>query len=140
MSFRVIIAGSRYFNDYGLLCRVCDRILKNKQAANEEIIIISGHCYGADLLGELYAKERKYSCEIYPARWAERGKKAGPERNKLMASKADALIAFWNRRSRGTEGMIELAREEAKARQKANTGDLAIRVVMYEEPGPPIYT
>lgn len=141
MSFRVIIAGSRYFYDYGLLCQVCDKILKNKRASGEEIIIVSGHAAGADVLGERYAKERKYACEIYPARWAERGKKAGPERNKLMAERADALIAFWNGRSTGTGGMIELARQEAAERAKTGGNRaFSIRVVMYEEPGTPIYT
>ena len=140
MSFRVIIAGSRYFYDYSLLCRMCDKILKNKRASGEEIIIVSGHSHGADVLGERYAKERKYACEIYPAKWAERGNKAGPERNKLMAEKSDALIAFWNGRSRGTAGMIEFARQESDVRKKEKRGDFLIRVVMYEEPGFPVHT
>lgn len=134
MSFRVVIAGSRYFYDYALLCQVCDRILSNKRASGEEIIILSGHAAGADVLGERYAKSRKYACEIFQAKWAERGLRAGQERNKVMASKANALIAFWNGRSKGTKGMIEFARQEAKER------DFPIRVVMYEEPGNPIYT
>lgn len=141
MSFRVIIAGSRYFYDYGLLCQVCDKILKNKRTSGGEIIIVSGHCHGADVLGERYAKERKYACEIYPAKWTERGYKAGPERNELMASKADALIAFYNGRSTGTGGMIEIARQEAKKRAKdGGKRGFSIRIVMYEEPGTPIYT
>lgn len=107
--FRVIIAGSRHFNDYKMLSAYCDKVLANK-AQTHEITIISGHCYGADLLGERYAREKRYSCEIYEAEWARYGRGAGQRRNKQMAEVADALIAFWNGESRGTKGMIEIAK------------------------------
>lgn len=58
--FRVIIAGTRHFKDYALLCRYADTLLEQKRRAGEEIVIVSGHCRGADLLGERYAKERGY--------------------------------------------------------------------------------
>lgn len=109
--FRVIIAGSRYFNDYGMFCETTDRLLKNKREANEEIVILSGHCHGADLLGERYALERGYRLEIYRAQWTEYGPSAGPRRNRRMAERADALIAFWNGMSNGTRNMIEEARK-----------------------------
>lgn len=109
--FRVIIAGSRHFNDYKMLSAYCDKMLSSK-ANTHEITIISGHCYGADLLGERYARERKYSCEIYPAEWSLFGLSAGMRRNKQMAEVADALIAFWDGNSSGTKGMITIAGEK----------------------------
>lgn len=56
--FRVIIAGTRHFKDYALLCRYADTLLEKKREAGEGIVIVSGHCRGADLLGERYARER----------------------------------------------------------------------------------
>ena len=108
--FRVIIAGGRYFNDYGMLYHYCDKILSEKKKTHE-IIIVSGHAPGADLIGEQYARDRKYGCSIYPAMWSKYGKAAGPMRNRQMAEQSQALIAFWNGTSKGTKNMIETARE-----------------------------
>ena len=46
----------------------------------------------------------------FPADW-NKGKSAGYIRNEKMANYADALIAFWNGMSRGTEHMINLAKQ-----------------------------
>lgn len=120
--FRVIIAGTRHFKDYALLCRYADTLLEQKRKAGEEIVIVSGHCRGADLLGERYAKERGYQIEVYEAKWDELGRGAGPRRNREMAERADALIAMWDGKSRGTLNMINEAREHG----------LAVRVKRYE--------
>lgn len=120
--FRVIIAGTRYFNDYAVLCAVCDRLLADKVKQGFDIVIVSGGCAGADMLGEAYAKERGYQVERYPAQWERYGKKAGRIRNAEMANNADALIAYWNGESRGTRHMIETAREKG----------LAIRIHRYK--------
>lgn len=105
--FKVIVAGSRTFNDYGLLKRKLDFALRNK--ADEGITIVSGAARGADKLGERYAKELGYEIDSYPAKWDEYGKSAGYIRNKEMAQNADALMAFWDGKSRGTKHMIDLA-------------------------------
>lgn len=103
---KVIIAGSREFNDYDLLVKICDIILKNK---NEEIIIMSGGAKGADTLGEKYAKERNYKIIKILPEWNKYGKQAGILRNIKMAHEADYLIAFWDGKSKGTKHMIEYA-------------------------------
>ena len=118
--FRVIIAGSRDFTDYRLLCQKCDAILSSK-SQDSNIVIISGTARGADRLGEQYAAERGYQIERYPADWERDGKAAGYIRNKRMAENADALIAFWDGQSRGTKNMIAIARER----------NLEVRVVNY---------
>lgn len=120
--FRVIIAGSRHFNDYRLLRDFADKLLESKRAAGERIVIVSGHCYGADLLGERYARERGYQVEVYEAQWSQYGPGAGPLRNRQMAAAADALIAFWDGKSRGTLNMINEARGHG----------LAVRVKQYK--------
>lgn len=115
---RVIIAGGRDFNDYDLLKIKCDRILQNQ----DEVIIISGGAKGADSLGERYAKDKGYTIDLFPAKWDEYGKKAGPIRNEEMANNADSLIAFWDGNSKGTKHMIDTA---------TNKG-LSVRVIEYK--------
>lgn len=107
--FKVIIAGSRSFRDYGYLRAMVDIVLSRKVSMLEDIIIVSGCCPGPDLMGEKYAREKGYLVETHPAQWDFYGKTAGPIRNAEMARNADALIAFWNGRSPGTKNMIDEA-------------------------------
>ena len=105
--YKVIIAGCRDFNDYELLKEKCDYFLQDEK--KEDVVIISGHASGADALGERYAQERGFQLETYPADWKAHGRAAGSIRNARMASAANALIAFWDGKSRGTKNMIETA-------------------------------
>ena len=123
--FKVIIAGSRSFQDYELLKKKCDQILSS---IKDEITIISGTAKGADQLGEKYAQERKYWLMEFPAPWndiegkpqkeigfkngTKYWKLAGHYRNSLMADEADALIAFNVGNSSGTLNMIDKAKEK----------------------------
>ena len=102
---KVIIAGSRNFNDYNLLKTSCDNLLT--QFTNIEIV--SGTARGADKLGERYAREKGYDIKEFPANWDKHGKSAGYIRNDEMAQYADMLIAFWDGTSKGTKHMVDLA-------------------------------
>ena len=103
--FRVIIAGSRGFDDYAVLQTVCDNFLSPKKQTHN-IVIVSGTAKGADSLGEQYARERGYTVERFPVDWQQYSKAAGPIRNRQMTDNADALIAFWDGQSKGTQNMI----------------------------------
>lgn len=116
--FRVIIAGSRSFDDYALLKKKADLYLSN---IKDEIRVVCGLARGADTLGEKYARERGYDVDYYPADWTNLGKAAGYVRNEQMARNADALIAFWDGESVGTAHMITLSRKY----------NLPIRIVRY---------
>lgn len=117
---RVIVAGSRHFNDYALLERKLDAIFLHSKP--EEVAIISGCCEGADTLGERYARERGMSLIQCPAMWKAFGRlRAGYIRNGLMADIATHLVAFWDGKSTGTKMMIEIA--EAKG--------LPVRVIRF---------
>lgn len=106
---RVVIAGSRHFNDYALFCSVVDKYLS--RIRNEyDLIILSGHCSGTDLMAERYAKENGLELEVYPADWSL-GRKAGPLRNKQMVDVADFAIAFPSG-GPGTRSLIELAKQK----------------------------
>jgi len=100
-----------------MLCRRVDKILSRQT----EIEIVSGAAKGADKLGERYANERGHKITRFIANWDTFGKAAGYRRNIEMAAYADALIAFWNQESKGTEHMIVIAKQE----------DLLLRVLIY---------
>ena len=122
---RIIIAGSREFDDYGLLFRKCNEIFKqlsdegyltgsiNNDIKNMEIV--SGAARGADKLGEVFAKDHNIPIKRFVANWDLYGKSAGYKRNEQMAlyAKQDenlgVLIAFWDNKSKGTKHMIDLA-------------------------------
>jgi len=111
--FRVIVAGSRSFNNEILLREKLDTLLSLK-VDTHRVVIVSGGARGADLLGEGYASFRGFSCERYPAQWDKFGKKAGLLRNEQMARVADALAAFWDGSSRGTKHMIDVMQRAGK--------------------------
>lgn len=118
---RIIIAGSRKFNDYSTLSNIVDHILKlrvyKKGYKPNDIEVVCGMAKGADTLGERYAKANGIKIKYFPAEWDKYGKSAGYHRNKAMAKYASykmgygALIAFWDGLSKGTKMMIELAKE-----------------------------
>ena len=114
---KVIIAGSRAFNDYPKLKKKLDSILKNQKV----ITIISGTASGADRLGERYADENHHKLEKYPAMWDIFGKSAGYKRNEEMANIADSCVVFWDGESRGSKHMIDTAHKY----------NLKVRVIKY---------
>lgn len=113
---RIIIAGSRNFNDYALLEKALREYIASRKINPDEIEIVSGHARGADSLGELFAKNNKLQLAKFPAQWDKYGKSAGYIRNREMADYAlqetGVLFAFWDGQSRGTNHMINFSREK----------------------------
>ena len=134
MTFKVIIAGGRDFDKYDLLQAKVDQLLANKN----KVEIVSGKSSGADKLGEDYATEKGYSIKEFPADWdnidvegavvkyTSSGKPynaiAGHMRNQNMSDYADALILFWDGKSKGSYDMLKRARKRG----------LEIRIIRYE--------
>lgn len=116
---KIIIAGSRDFDDYALVKSRMAFYLSNQKLSDVEIV--SGGARGADALGERLARDFNLKLKIFPADWEKHGKKAGYLRNEQMAQYADCLVAFWDGESRGTKHMIDLA----------NGFKLKVRVVEY---------
>ena len=83
--YRIIIAGGRDFNDYDYL-RSCCLPIVDKLVIQYDVIIMSGHAQGADLLGEQFANERGLKLEVYPADWKAHWRSAGFRRNEKMDS------------------------------------------------------
>ena len=123
---KVIIAGSRSFNDYSLLRTELDKLF------NEPFIIVSGGAKGADSLGEQYAQEKGYEIERYLAKWNDLSvpncrikynsygaynAMAGHNRNQEMLNAilnnldGGCVVAFWDGQSKGTENMINISKK-----------------------------
>ena len=72
---RVIIAGSRDFDDFPKLMNSCIDILSSITNNNKnlgKIRIVSGAARGADQLGEQYAKLVGYEVSKFPADWVRK--------------------------------------------------------------------
>ena len=103
---RIIVCGTRSFEDYKLMTKVLDKIIKD---FGEDVEIVSGHATGADSLGERYAKEHNLKCCVFEANWEKHGKKAGFLRNSQMLDYGSEIgienalvVAFWDGVSRGS--------------------------------------
>ncbi len=111
---KVIIAGSRTYTDYDKAwSKILDFTSTITNEISEDLEIVSGGAKGADALGERFAKESlpvvSIKLTVFPANWDKHGKSAGFLRNIEMADYADALLAFWDFKSRGTKHMIQTA-------------------------------
>jgi hypothetical protein len=107
--FKVVVAGSREFEDYTFLEKKLNHIFSKWHFS--EIEIVSGGAKGVDHLGEMYAQAKGCALKVFPADWEKHGKAAGPIRNKEMAEYATHLVAFWDGESRGTKNMIDTAKK-----------------------------
>jgi len=113
---RVIIAGTRTFEDYALL--------KDKVETYtfwfEDIEVVSGAqklrverdgewvYLGADYLGEQWAMRNWYTIHRFWPDWKKHGKAAGPIRNREMVQFANCAVIFWDGKSPGTKNLIDL--------------------------------
>jgi hypothetical protein len=108
---RIIVCGSRDWDDYGLFCSALEQCVAEVQA----LVIVHGAARGADTMADRWVSDRasmnyRVSVERHPADWDRHGKGAGPIRNRAMAKAgADRCLAFWDGESRGTLDMITVA-------------------------------
>lgn len=130
---KIIIAGSREFNNFDILDKESVKIIKQFKSegyntSRSNITIVSGTARGADRLGEEFAHHYGLYLHQFPAQWNLHGRVAGYIRNKDMTryasdSELGILIAFWDGTSKGTKHMIDLA----------NQFELKVFVVKYNE-------
>lgn len=104
------VIGSRDFYDYSLVTHYLNLInIKHKG----DFKIISGGARGADSLAIKYAKAYSVPYKEYIPDWSI-GKHAGFLRNKLIIDDCDAVLAFWDGRSKGTAHSMSLAEKQNK--------------------------
>ena len=108
---KVIVAGSRSIkNKYWVTCllgNLMEDVPYEQCAALPPEEIVCGMAEGPDLFGKEWAEYNKISVSTWPADWNKYGKRAGIIRNEQMGEYADALVAFWDGKSRGTKHMID---------------------------------
>jgi hypothetical protein len=107
---KVIVFGTRTFDDYKLLRSKLDHYCQNFLS----VAVVTGAAKGADALGERWAYENKLLVVRFHPDWDRHGKKAGPMRNREMAGfvgKKGFAVGFWDGRSPGTKDMISVCKE-----------------------------
>ena len=102
---KIAISGSREFTNQNKIYEVLD---KYKDVCT---LIIHGGCQNsADTLSEIWAQKNKIKTEIVKPDYIKYPNKSAPiVRNKIIIDKADVLIAFWNKVSKGTKSTIDFA-------------------------------
>lgn len=103
---KVGVIGSRGFDDYDLLAKMLSRI--------DITLLVSGGADGADYLGELYADKNKIPKKIFHPDWKQFGKQAGFIRNTDIINESEMIIAFWDKKSKGTKDSIDKVNEYNK--------------------------
>lgn len=109
--FKLIVAGGREFNNYGLLAAQITDMAVHGSLRAKAVSIVSGMARGADALGAQFAKENNVKLYAMPADWDKYGKRAGFMRNSDMGNFADGLLAFWDGKSKGTAHMIDYMKQ-----------------------------
>lgn len=106
MKYRVLICGSRHYNDYESV-----RIFLEKNRDRIECVI-EGGAKGADRCGRMAAESLGIPVRTFPADWNKHGKRAGPIRNQLMldAGSPHYVLAYPLKGSIGTWDMINRAK------------------------------
>jgi YspA, cpYpsA-related SLOG family len=82
---KLIIAGSRTFTDYQLLCQT---LAPDRPHITQ---VITGGARGADQLGYRWAWKHQVKHQLFRADWERFGKSAGVRRNHQMAQAGDMV-------------------------------------------------
>lgn len=112
---KYIIAGGRDFNNYNLVCAICNTLCKASMYGGKNLSeIVCGDARGADELGARWGKEHGVPVKHFPPDWDYYGHAAGFIRNAEMGEYADAAVCFWDGKSKGTEHMIKTMKRLGK--------------------------
>jgi hypothetical protein len=77
-------------------------------------VIISGGAVGVDTIAERWAKENQITLIIKRPEYALYGRMAPMIRNMEIVKACDALVAVWDRKSKGTGATIKMAERSGK--------------------------
>lgn len=73
--------------------------------------IVSGGAAGIDTFAAEYAKDHEIPLKVFLPDWQRFGRSGGYRRNVQIVRYADAVLAFWDGRSKGTQHSVALALE-----------------------------
>lgn len=107
---KLIVAGSRTVTSMREVERAINKALLTWGIPMEHVWeVVSGGAKGVDRLGEQWAARNGLALRVFPVKWSDFGKAAGPRRNAEMAEYGTALVAVWDGESPGTADMIRRA-------------------------------
>lgn len=116
--YRILVTGSREFDDYATICTEIGRVMTRLIAADgpyPRVVVVHGAARGADKLAEQAARAFGMATEAHPADWEAHGKSAGFRRNaEMVALGADLALAFY-KQGAGNKGTDHCARLAEKA-------------------------
>ena len=75
--------------------------------------LIHGGARGVDKLSGTWAEDRGIPVEVFNANWSA-GRGAGVDRNRLMLTSAQAVVAIWDGESRGTAHALRISLSSGK--------------------------
>lgn len=102
---RVVVTGSRRWKDR-------EKIFQRLSDLSPETTITHGGARGADLLVDSVARGMGHHVQVYLAEWKKFGISAGFLRNiKMLETKPDLVLAFWDGASPGTAHTIRQAKQ-----------------------------
>lgn len=110
--FRVIVTGSRNFDDFDLMFNSLKNVSELYKPA--KVTIVHGGAKGADDLAERVANRLDLPTEVHYADWKRHGRGAEPIRNtEMVKAGADMVLAFpLGVASRGTEHCMRTAKRD----------------------------
>lgn len=117
---KLIISGSRSFNDYAFLCEMAQRVNDNVDEITE---VIFGGQKGAEVLGKQWAEENGIKIKHMLQNKSKDGENAIKVRNKAMCEYADAALLFWDGESPGTKNMIQILKISEKPHHVTGIGE-----------------
>lgn len=111
--FKLIVAGGRDFNNFELFQKELLSLVQNEYK-DKAVSLVSGMARGADMMTYNFARSVGAQCYAMAADWNKYGKSAGYRRNSDMGRFADALLVFWDGKSKGTSNMIQVMNDMGK--------------------------
>ena len=108
--FKVVIAGSKGFNDYALLEAYIDKKL-SRVAQEDTIEIVTSYSKSTVDLSVRYAQERGYRHRHFQPDPAQYKAQACFQANQELLAYADSVIVFWDGREGAAGALIKKARE-----------------------------
>jgi hypothetical protein len=108
--FRVLVTGSRDWDDDPLLCITLAMVVQEAPAGARPVIVHGACPRGADNTADIWARNHQLAIERHRADWSRHGRAAGFRRNaEMVALGADVVLAFIKDGSRGASHTADLA-------------------------------
>lgn len=106
---RVVVAGSRNYNDYEAFRCLLRGYLTRFDPA--DVVVITGRASrGPDNMVVHYCQEHGLPYVSYFADWNTYGKTAGYKRNLQMCEACNYVLVFWDLQSKGSRHMLDIAK------------------------------